>query len=231
VKRAVFIVTILVLCLICGTAIAGPKKDGTTLQEGVIKYSAGHYLVGQAIPVGFDAYGYNYQAHLFKGDYANIYLGGYGFPAYGGDDAAYLAALTPAQRTAVQRVWCWPYRGISVEMKWNDAWISNMDRDGDGKLDRHYGFASYVGSDAWETNHMTWTGDNGSTAVDFVKIVAAPAGAKLVSGTWDAADGSELGPDIWGEFIVLQEIYNDAAYGYHGVLSKAPAPPGFGVYK
>jgi hypothetical protein len=39
-------------------------------------------------------------------------------------------------------------------MKWNDAWLANVDCDGDGLLDRHYGFGSYIGSGAWLTNHM-----------------------------------------------------------------------------
>lgn len=64
----------------------------TTLKDGVLTYSPGHYLYGSPIPVGYDSYGYNYYAHLFNGSYANVYLGGAGFPPYEGDDASYLAA-------------------------------------------------------------------------------------------------------------------------------------------
>jgi len=38
-----------------------------------------------------------------------------------------------------------------------------------------------------------------------VKIVAAPADATLVGGLWYAADGTEIGPAIWGEFATIQE--------------------------
>ena len=47
-------------------------------------YSAGHYLHDQVLPTGYDMFGYNYQAHQFSGSYANVYLGGGGFPPYTG---------------------------------------------------------------------------------------------------------------------------------------------------
>jgi hypothetical protein len=59
---------------------AKPKKDHNTITEGEIMYSAGHHLADQPIPTGFDDYGYNYQGHLFKGSYFNVYSGGSGFP-------------------------------------------------------------------------------------------------------------------------------------------------------
>ena len=109
---------------------------------------------GDVITTGYDEWGYNYQAHLFNGMYCDAYR-----------DAS----------------WCQAWADVSLSMKWNDAWLSNKDCDGDGLLDRHYGFATYIGSGAWTTNHMSgeyevdgrvchWT--------DFVKIVAAPASAE-----------------------------------------------------
>jgi len=83
---------------------------------------------GSVIDTGYDQWGYNYQAHIFNGYYCDAYR-----------DAA----------------WCQPYKDISLIMKWNDAWLSNKDCDGDGLLDRHYGHDSYIGSGAWETNHQS----------------------------------------------------------------------------
>ena len=83
------------ICLIVVLAVSGAalaKPGVVTIQSGDLKYSAGHYLAGQPLTVGFDDWGYNYQGHMFKGSYANAYLGGAGFPAYTGDDVAYLAA-------------------------------------------------------------------------------------------------------------------------------------------
>jgi len=42
-------------------------------------------------PTGYDPYGYNYQAHLFKGSYYNVYSGGEGYLPYKGDAETYLA--------------------------------------------------------------------------------------------------------------------------------------------
>lgn len=211
-----------------------------TLQSGIILYSAGHYLAGKPIPVGYDAYGYNYQAHMFSGSYLNVYLGGDGFPPYDGNDATYLA-----ENPTVASHWAWPYRADNVIMKWNDAWMSNQDCDGDGKLDRHYGFTSYVGSGAWETNHQSgvYTDASGKDCkwTYFCKIVAVQADATLglpnnvdVWGynhlTWYAKDKNVIGYEIWGEFATIQEVNNDPCAGYHGILYKSPSGPGFGKY-
>ncbi len=206
----------LLLALAAAPALAKPG-DCVTIQDRVLEYSSTHYLAGELLEVGFDPYGYNYQGHMFSGSYANAYLGGYGFPPYEGDDASYLAA-----NPSVVNVWCWDYRDTRVEMKWNDAWLSNKDCNGDGKLDRHFGFASYIGSGAWETNHM-WGGEGADKYSYFVKIVAAPADAYKTAGVWYTADGSEIGPDIWGEFAIIQEVEQ-------GVLYKSPTSAGFGFY-
>lgn len=227
-KIAILIlVAVLISCLVATPVMAdkGGKNACTTIQSGQILYSAGHYLGGQPLQTGYDIFGYNYECHMFNGYYANVYLGGAGFPPYEGDADAYLAANPGAASH-----WAWPYRDIKLVMKWNDAWLSNKDCDGDGKLDRYYGYASYIGSGAWETNHM-WGDDEGNKWNDFVKIVAVPADAYKVAGVWYTADGTEIGPDIWGEFAVIQEVYNDQGTGDHGLLYKSPASPGFGYYK
>ena len=141
--------------------------------------------------------------------------------------------LPPIQRQEITGLG--PDRNDDVSMKWNDAWLSNMDCDGDGKLDRHLGFTTYIGSGAWETNHQSgsYVGDDGKEYhwSYFVKIVAVPADADKVSGIWYAANGAEIGPDIWGEFAVIQEVYNDTGTGDHGILYRSPAAPGLGKYK
>ncbi len=195
--------------------------DGTTIQEEVLKYSSGHYLEGQPLQVGFDIFGYNYQAHLFKGSYANAYLGrpGAGFPPYEGDDDAYLAK----NPKAIDH-WVWPHRNIKLAMKWNDAWLSNKDRDLDGKLDRHYGFTSYIGSSAWLTNHQSG-GEKKERWTYFVKIVAVPEDADIVGGIWYTADEVEIGPVIWGAFAIIQEVESG-----EGATYVSPAGPGLGKF-
>lgn len=225
-KKGLIIVAILVVGLVIYSS-----AQCITLKNGIIKYSAGHYLAGQLIKPGFDDYGYNYQAHLFNGFYANAYLGGDGLPPYEGDDTAYFARLTAEGLPDVAGKWYWPYRSDVIQMKWNDPWIANTDCDGDGKLDRHFGLDSYIGSEAWETNHQS-----GTYMMDgkeyhwtyFVKIIAVPADATKSGGIWYSATGKEIGYDIWGEFAVIEEIYNDAGAGSHGIMYKSPARAGFG---
>lgn len=175
----------------------------TTIQEGSLLASD-----GSLITVGYDQWGYNYQARLFNGMYCDAY------------------------RNAA---WCQDYKDIKLSMKWNDAWLSNKDCDDNGLLDRHYGFDSYIGSGAWLTNHQSgeYIGENDETCKwnYFVKIVAAPADAYVANGFWYTADGVEIGPVIWGAFAITQEVSNDPCLGEHGLLYKTEAPTGFGFYR
>lgn len=159
---------------------------------------------GDVIMPGYDQWGYNYQAHMFNGKYCDAY------------------------RNAP---WCQPYKDVDLQMKWNDAWLSNKDCDGDGLLDRYYGFDSYIGSGAWLTNHQAGTDEENYGWNYFVKIVAAPSDADLVAGVWYTAEGAEIGPVIWGSFATIQQVYNDQGTGEHGLQYKGVAAPGFGVYK
>ncbi|MFZ3253744.1 MAG: hypothetical protein WA133_05640 [Syntrophales bacterium] len=198
-----FLMVVLALGLICTISpgwAAGPNQC-TTIQSGSLVNSA-----GDVIRPGYDQWGYNYQALMFNGDYCDSY------------------------RNAA---WCQPYKGINLIMKWNDGWLSNSDCNGDGLLDRHNGFATYRGSGAWLTNHQSGKVDvNGKTKqwTYFVKIVAAPLDAVSFLGDWYTASGVKIGPMIWGDFAVIQEIYDDPSAGQHGVLFKSPAGPGFGIY-
>lgn len=150
-KKLTFVLVILVLLVMPSTVGAKSpckKADGcTTIQDGTLLRSDGVPIV-----LGYDEWGYNYQAHLFNGTYCDAYR-----------DAA----------------WCQPWKDVKLLMEWNDAWLSNKDCDEDGLLDRHYGFGSYIGSGAWTTNHQsdTYIGDDGRVHrwTWFVKIVAKPA--------------------------------------------------------
>ena len=179
----------------------GNPASCETIQGGNISASD-----GSTIEVGYDQWGYNYQAHMFKGGYCDAYR-----------DAA----------------WCQDYKEDKLAMKWNDAWLSNKDCDSDGLLDRHYGFTSYSGSGAWLTNHMSGVyEENGEECswVYFTKIVAAPADAYKENGIWYTADGDEIGPSIWGAFAQIQTASNDACAGDHGVQYHSPVGPGLGKF-
>lgn len=174
------------------------KEKCTTIQDGTLLTSG-----GDVITTGFDKWGYNYQAHLFNGFYDNS-----GRP----DDPVTF--------------------GVKLVMKWNDAWLSNKDCDDDELLDRHNGFVSYIGSGAWVTNHQSgeYKGDEGQICTwnYFVKIVAVPEDAVLKDGYWFTVDNVEIGPAIWGEFAIIQEVYNDPCGGYHGIYYLSPDRAGLG---
>jgi len=195
------IVVFVLLFIVTGASAGGGDGDNNCarIQDGTLLTSDGSPIVP-----GFDSWGYNYQAHLFNGLFCDIY-----------HDAA----------------WCQPYRDIEVVMKWNDAWISNMDCDADGRLDRHYGYASYIGSGAWESVHQSGSyelDDRPCNWDDSTKIVAAPADASEQDGVWYSADGTEIGPVIWGEFAIIQEVTNDPCRGLHGIQYLSPDHAGLG---
>lgn len=157
-------------------AFAAQPVKCATIQDGTILDSAGN-----PITVGYDAYGYNYQAHIFDG-----YAGNYSRPA------------TPVTS------------GDKLVMKWSDSWVANVDCDGDHKLDRGLvdGVVSGI-SKGWETNHYigSYEDDDGSVQhyTDFVKIV------------WVGPGG-----DLWGQYHVIQEVYNDTGSGNYRFKDGAP---------
>lgn len=179
------------------TEVVGVGQTCTQIQDGTLKASTGEFLT-----TGFDQYGYNYQAHLFKGRYCDFDR------IAGGADC-----------------------DVDLVMKWNDAWLSDSSCDGDLLLDRHYGFPSYRGSGAWVTNHQKGSYEQDGETCHwnyFVKIVAAPADATLDGGVWHTADGTEIGPAIWGDFAIIQEVENDPCAGLHGLQYLSPDHAGLG---
>jgi hypothetical protein len=82
----------------------------------------------------------------------------------------------------------------------------------------------------WETTTGGASGYQVCYWSDFYKIVAAPADATKLDGVWYTADGVEIGTVIWGEFAIIQEVYNDPCSGFNGIAYNGEAPTGFGFY-
>jgi hypothetical protein len=176
-------------------SVASADRGGKT-SDTCTTIQSGSLLAadGSLITTGYDQWGYNYQARMFNGDYCDF------------DRAPGLCQDA----------------GVKLMMKWNDAWLSNKDCDGDGLLDRHRGLDSYIGSGAWLTNHMSG-GEGADHWTYFVKIIAAPANAHTENGLWYTADGTEIGSVIWGEFAIIQEVESGS-----GATYKSPARAGLG---
>lgn len=161
----------------------------------------------------FDKWGYNYQAHLFSGLYHN---------ASRPDTPCVLGSCAS---------------DTYLIMKWSDEWLSNQDRNDDGKLDRGYSCdpvnaSSSACEGAWLTNHQRgeYVNDDGRTCkwTYFVKIVYPPGGPVDIDG--NGYDDNTGGSIIWGAYVRIQQVSNDTCGGEHGnVFSVQPA--GFGAYK
>ena len=126
-KKKLFTLFVVLMILAFSTTLAQaqPNSGGpacTTIMDGTLTDSAGNLLV-----LGYDQFGYNYQAHMFNGTYdsSDRTLDG----TYWGDTGDYV--------------------DDTLIMKWSDDWLSNRDCDGDGKLDRGTSGISL----GWLTNH------------------------------------------------------------------------------
>jgi hypothetical protein len=189
------------------------KKTGcTTIQDGTLVDSAGNLIV-----VGYDKWGYNYQAHMFNGWYCNASR----------PDVPWTKETLEAAGEST--TW--------LIMKWSDAWLSNKDCNGDGKLDRGYACdpenANSSGCEgAWLTNHQRgeYENEEGETCkwTYFVKMVYPPGGVVDTDG--DGFDDNTGGSIIWSSYVRIQQVSNDPCAGEHGKIF-AVQPTGFGAYK
>jgi hypothetical protein len=151
--KKIFVLAILAVLLFTSASVvlAGPGGCAT-IQDGTITDSAGNPLV-----VGYDQFGYNYQAHMFNGTYDSVdrKLDGMYWGATG------------------------DYVDDRLSMKWSDDWLSNKDCTGDHKLDR----GSSGTSQGWETNHVEGEYLDGDGNIwhytYFVKIVWVGPGGSL----------------------------------------------------
>lgn len=135
------------LMLLCGLAWSGSAEAQTCakIQSGALVD-----VNSNPITVGYDKYGYNYQAHIFNGLYEN-----YSRPG---------TVVTEGTENLV--------------MKWSDDWLANLDCNGDNKLDRGLNSKTGISTGAsmgWVTNHFE--GDYEGSDLElhhytyFVKIV------------------------------------------------------------
>jgi len=185
-KLFTLFVVLMILAFSATLAQAQPNSGGpacVTIKDGTLTDSAGNLLV-----LGYDQFGYNYQAHMFNGTYdsSDRTLDG----TYWGDTGDYV--------------------DDTLIMKWSDDWLSNKDCNDDGKLDRGTSGTSL----GWLTNHNEGDYDsdgNGTQDAHYTYF------AKIV---WVGSGGS-----LWGEYEIIQEIYNDPAGKYHAKFGT----PGLGL--
>jgi hypothetical protein len=152
-KTFSLLVGIIAILLIVAPVGILAQNACTTIGDGGLTDSAGNPLT-----LGFDVFGYNYQAHIFNGTYdsSDRNLDG----TYWGSTGDFV--------------------DDHLQMKWSDDWLSNKDCTGDGKLDRDGATGISKG---WLTNHVVgdYVDDNGQVQhyTDFVKIVWVGPGGSL----------------------------------------------------
>jgi len=175
----------LIVTVVAAAALAAPPDKCATIQGGTIVDS-----IGNPISIGFDEFGYNYQAHMFNGTYDSSDRNIDG--TYWGNTGDYV--------------------DDALSMKWSDPWMANVDCDSDGKLDRGLVDGHVNGSAmGWLTNHVNGDYVDGDGVeqhyTDFVKIV------------WVGDSGT-----LWGQYELIQEVYNDPAAGDTGLYMKIGVP-------
>ena len=128
------------------------------------------------------------------------------------------------------------YPGWHLNWKWNDAFLSTQDCDGDGYLDIANGQESYRGSGAWTTTKWTTTytdtEGNQCEVSQFTKYIAVPIDATSDGIFFSEANGEVIGQVVDAEdfedFAEVQLIWNDPCQGINRVDYKAPGPVGLG---
>lgn len=146
------VIIILMLGLLAVSVGTSAAQDCVSIRDGVLTDSNGNLLT-----MGYDQFGYNYQAHMFNGTYDSV------------------------DRKLDGKYWgsTGDFVDDHLTMKWSNDWLSNQDCNGDGKLDRGTNGISL----GWETNHVE--GDyfdadgNVQHYTDFVKIVWVGPGGSL----------------------------------------------------
>lgn len=190
-RKSMFVVAFVFIIALASVAIGATIKDGTITDKN-----------GNIITLGYDKYGYNYQAHLFNGLYDN-----------------YSRPPVPVAEGSENLV-----------MKWSDDWLSNKDLNNDGKLDRGLDPKTGISdgtSKGWCTNHFE--GDYFDANGDphhytyFCKIVYVGP----VTETPDPWADKR----IWGVYAVIEELTNDPDAGFHGISrDKLVNPAGLGFW-
>lgn len=182
-KKAVMLVLAAMLLFPPSIAQAHGRK-GKPKHKHCVKIAEGKIMTSdeEIIKLGYDKYGYNYQAHKFKG-----------FP---GNVSRPEVPVTSSD--------------IKLTLKWNNAYLSNTDCDKDMRLDRHYGYESYIGSGAWFTNKFrgSYVGDDGREHHWwlYVKIAAKP--------TAEYSCGHRRGSEYDAEFCQVEYKLHDPYGGY-----------------
>lgn len=185
-----FILVLLVAVVATGVIVVF-AKPGDDLCRNIQSGDLSRW--GEVLSTGFDSWGYNYQGHGFNGAYCDHYRDFR--PDFLGNEDCEDA-----------------YSGLKLQMRWNNEYLSNKDCSGDGLLDTHPNFPSYLSSGAAFSANLrgSYQHNGQACALDYtIKIYADPRAAYKSDGSWHTIDGKELGPVFWDHFVVARELEKD----------------------
>jgi len=173
---------------------------------------------------GFDAYGYNWNAHHFNGILFNAIIGdtlyeelfGFMYP-YSGDDAQYIEDFNFADGLPF-----WGYRELYLVMHWNEALISR-----EGVYPE-----KWIDSNGWITFHYSGMDEEGNRWSQFQKMVAAKSTDNYSNGIWYDMNGNEIGVySTWDELILIQVVNTGNIHPDFFAPYVNPSSSGIGKYK
>ncbi|MCK5358171.1 MAG: hypothetical protein KAJ48_07230 [Elusimicrobiales bacterium] len=197
-RNFIFVLLVAVAAIGAIVVFAKPGDDlCRNIQSGEL------YRWNELLGTGFDSWGYNYQGHGFNGAYCDHYRDFRpGSPGNIDCEAA--------------------YSGLKLQMRWNDEYLSNKDCiGGDGHLDLHPNFPSYLSSGATLSATLRGTYQHNSEVCELdytIKIFADPRAAiKDDEGLWwYTIDGKELGPVLWEDFVITRELEKNSCNAING---------------
>lgn len=197
-KKIFLAVSVAAICVLFMQDVSLAQSSCNTIKSGLITDTKGNLIT-----MGYDKYGYNYQAHMFNGFSIN-----------------YTRPSVPFTDGLEKLI-----------MKWSDEWLANADCNGDGKLDRGLisaGVPPSGVSKGWLTNHYEgdYWGDDGELHhyTYFAKIVWVGPAPSIGPDPWGDSR-------IWGVYAIIEEVNNDPYGGFHGINKATMARPlGLGYY-
>lgn len=228
----------------------GPKH-WEWVPDGLLDRHAGldSYIGSGAWLTNHQSGEYNYNVWSVNGDWVIVVNGSYDheftFTGNSGGTGGYPSSGPPYQYDEVLEYLT--VSGTHVEFK-SLYYVSGVPTGyywiAEGEINPLDGSMSGTWSNASQSGD--WHSETGTATVletckwnYFIKMVAVPDDAIMIEDDgingwgevcdmWYTADGTEIGPDIWGAFAIIQQVYNDPCDGYNGLLYKSPVRAGFG---
>jgi len=210
--------------------LSGCEKDLSTDPAGIPVLKSGN--MGNEKITGFDEWGFNWNAHEFRGYTVNMLLGDHAFIGmphykkyvYRGEGMDFWDMLVSEFEYFP---WLMPAELLDSRLvsTWNEALISS---------DGEYPANGWLDSGAWIV--FDYSGKAGNERWKAMrKLVAARSTDQLTDGVWYNEAGEEIGLEsmFWSDLIIVQVVNNGDVPPFPFFFEdyNSPYGPGYGQYK